>query len=115
MPQHLHILTDLPLGNHVSGQYRPAGVSGPSGEGNQRRMHPAVSVSRRRGLEGYKGKNWGHTGPPSVGRNQPTMEVTIQITTAMIRDLIQPMVYSLCNASSHTIPAMSAASNPPRK
>ena len=48
----------------------------------------------------------------SVGRNHPTMDVTPQITTAMTRDLIQPIEYSVCNASSHAIPAMNAASNP---
>ena len=37
------------------------------------------------------------------------MEVTIHTTTAINRDLSQPIVYSFCNASSHTIPAMNAA------
>ena len=46
-----------------------------------------------------------HKGPMSVGRNHPTMEVTPQMITAMIRDLIQPIEYSICNASSHAIPA----------
>ena len=53
-----------------------------------------------------------HKGPVSVGRIHPTMDATTHMTTAMIRDLIQPIEYSICNASSHTIPAMNAASNP---
>ena len=53
-----------------------------------------------------------HNGPRSVGRNHPTMDVTIHMTTAMMRDLIHPIEYSICNASNHTIPAMNAASSP---
>jgi hypothetical protein len=51
-----------------------------------------------------------YSGPVSVGRNHPAMEVTIHKATAIIRDLTQPMEYRFCNASSHTIPGMNAAS-----
>ena len=37
------------------------------------------------------------------------MDVTIQTITAINRDLSQPIVYSFCNTSSQTIPAMNAA------
>jgi len=32
-----------------------------------------------------------HIGPVSAGRNQPTMDVTIHTTTAIAKDLSQPI------------------------
>ena len=48
-------------------------------------------------------------GPVSVGKNQPTMVVTIPTTTAINRDFNQPAVYSFCSAGKNTIPVMIAA------
>jgi len=53
-----------------------------------------------------------YRGPVRCGRNHPIIEVTIQMTTAMMRDLTQPIVYNFCNAISHTIPAIKAAIRP---
>jgi hypothetical protein len=57
-----------------------------------------------------------YTGAPIVGRNCPTMLATIQMITAITRDLIQPILYSNCSATSQKIPAIKAESSPvPRK